>query len=310
MHLQDISLSQAIEGYFIAAHARRLSPGTLSLYDLMFRRLEAHLGTDPPLREISPADIRQFLNGLNGLSAGSLTTVHTALSALWTWAVKEGVVEQHVVRQVQRPRGEKRVIVPYSKQDVKSMLAACDRSAGYSRPGQRRCDHARPTALRDRAILMLLLDTGLRASELCGLQVRDVDFRNDRLTVMGKGAKERVLPFDGRTAQALWRYLATRDSQRGRDFLFRTRTGRAVHPKGLLQIIKGIGRRAGVTGVTVHRFRHTFAITFLRNGGHVFALQRMLGHSTMQMVKHYLALAEMDVEQAHRNASPVGNWLL
>ena len=138
MDLQNVSLSQAIEGYFIAAHARRLSPGTLAEYDRTFRRFEAYLDTDPPLREITPAQVRRFLNGLDGLSANSLVNCHTALSALWTWAVQEGVVDRHMLREVQRPKAEKRVIVPYSEQDVKAMLAACDRSRGYVRPGRRR----------------------------------------------------------------------------------------------------------------------------------------------------------------------------
>ena len=96
------------------------------------------------------------------------------------------------------------------------MLAACDRSRAYTRPGKRKCENQRPTALRDRAIIFLLVDTGLRASELCDLRLRQVDLKSHRIVVMGKGRKERTLPIAPRTAQALWRYLSTRNDT-GRD---------------------------------------------------------------------------------------------
>jgi integrase/recombinase XerD len=78
----------------------------------------------------------------------------------------------------------------------------------------------------------------------------------------------------------------------------------------LRHCLQAIGARAGVPDVTVHRFRHTFAIMFLRNGGTVFALQRLLGHSSLDMVERYCAIAQTDIERAHKEASPVTNWAL
>ena len=97
-----------------------------------------------------------------------------------------------MVREMQRPKPEKPVIVPFSQADVKALLQACDRrSVVYSRPGKRACDNERRMATRDRAIVLLLLDTGMRASELCALELRHVDVRNKAVTVFGKGSKER-----------------------------------------------------------------------------------------------------------------------
>ena len=305
-----IPLSAALEGFFIAAHARRLSPATLRDYDNTFRRLEEFLGRDPPLNSITPADIRAFLSSRNGLSAKTLLNYHTGLSALWTWAVKERIADKHIVRQVRRPKPERREIMPYTRADLQALLAACDRSSGYARPGKRRSNHRRPTADRDRAIILLLVDTGMRASELCGLRIRDLDMQNHRVRVMGKGRKERLLPISARTAQAIWRYLATRDSKRSHTFLFTTRNQGPVERNNLRNTLKRIGERAGVPDVTLHRFRHTFAIAFLRNNGHIMALQRLLGHATLDMVQRYLAIAQADIEAAHQEASPVANWLL
>jgi integrase/recombinase XerD len=94
------------------------------------------------------------------------------------------------------------------------------------------------------------------------------------------------------------------------DLLFVTRMGRPITRSRLLKILSAIGRRAGVMKVTVHRFRHTFAVNYLWNGGDAYSIQMMLGHSTMEMVKTYLALAQADLDANHLQASPVSNWRL
>jgi site-specific recombinase XerD len=86
--------------------------------------------------------------------------------------------------------------------------------------------------------------------------------------------------------------------------------GRALDRTILRRLIHTTGERAGVADAHPHRFRHTFAITFLRNGGNVFALQTILGHESLEMVKRYLKIAQTDLQKAHQDASPVMNWLL
>jgi site-specific recombinase XerD len=92
--------------------------------------------------------------------------------------------------------------------------------------------------------------------------------------------------------------------------LFVSSFGREIGRDDLYHIVKRIGDRAGVTRATCHRFRHTYATWYLRNGGNPCALQMSLGHSTMEMTKRYLAIAQGDLEAVHRVASPVANWRL
>ena len=108
----------------------------------------------------------------------------------------------------------------------------------------------------------------------------------------------------------LWNYLSLRSDTHAGDFLFATVYGGPLDRHGVRKTLGRIGERAGLEGVNVRHFRHTFAINYLRNGGDPWSLKMMLGHSTMEMVKNYLALAHADLEKNHKLASPVDNWRL
>jgi site-specific recombinase XerD len=303
---RSLTLSQALQGYELHARARRLSEHTLDDYFRTFQKLLDHLG-DIPITDIGPDDIEEFLS-LQRVSGKTLLNIHTGLSALWTWAERAGLVERHVLHMVERPIPEQRAIIPYTEADVRAMLNALKSSLSYTRPGKRASAHSLPNQERNRAIILLLLDTGMRASELCGLRMHQVDLKNRRIKVFGKGAKERNLPISPPTGQALWKYLSTRTDLDSGSYFFVTSKDTPLDRFRLLKQLHTIGERAGVPEVDVHRFRHTFAINYLRNGGDPYSLQMLLGHTTLEMVRRYLAIAQADVESAHKRASPVYNW--
>jgi len=320
-----LTFSQAIDGFVYDKETAGLSPHTLADYGNAFSKFKAYLDGDPLLNEITADQVREFLHDLGTkpqprggivkqppkpLSKKSILNIHTALSSLWTWAEREGYVDHHIIRDVPRTKPEKRVINPFTEADVRAMLEVCDRSISYARPGKRRCDHGRPTALRDRVIILILLDTGMRASELCELTIKEVDHKNRKILAFGKWSKERVLRFSTRTAKAVWQYLTTRpDASLGDRFIV-TSDGRDYNRQALLQLINGIGKRAGVPDAHPHRYRHTFAINYLRNGGDPYTLQALLGHETMETVQIYLQIAQADLDSTHDRASPVENWSL
>ncbi len=175
----------------------------------------------------------------------------------------------------------------------------------------------RPTANRDQALILVLVDTGLRALELCSLKVGDVDTKRGKVEVKhgieggAKGGKGRMV-FLGKVARrAIWRYLSEREDSEDPDApLFTVFGDRKFNPDTLPLLIKRIADRAGVKNAYPHKFRHTFAITYLRSGGDIFTLQELLGHGSLDMVRHYAQVAQVDVEQAHRKASPADNWRL
>ena len=304
-----ITFSQAVAGYELAALARRLSPHHLLDYFTTYRKFQDFLASDPLIVDITPHQVQSFLAG-QAVSKKTLLNYHPGLSALWTWCLAEGLVVESILKRVQRPRPEKRAIVPYTLEDVRAMLTSLATTPLYSRPGYRDSAHTLPHAVRNRAIILLLVDTGIRSTELCDLTVHQVDLKNRRITVFGKGSKERSIPISPATGQAIWRYLSERKDDSVGARLFTTRDGHPLDYSQLLHAMRAIGQRAGLHHINVHRFRHTFAINFLRNGGDPYSLQIMLGHSTMEMVKTYLAIAQSDLDANHRRASPVANWRL
>jgi site-specific recombinase XerD len=199
--------------------------------------------------------------------------------------------------EIRRPKTPKLLKVGFTAEEVQRLLKATEAKNG------------RGTA-RDKAILLFLLDTGCRVSEVINCKRIDLDLAAGRVKVYGKGAEERFV-YLGRTAlKALWRYvnLYRPEPLPGHDYLFLTHNGHKMNRSGLTSLLKRLGREAGIEDVHAHRFRRTAAVEFLRNGGDVFTLQRMLGHSSLEMVRQYLALVDEDLAATHRRASPADNW--
>ncbi|MCC6457852.1 MAG: tyrosine-type recombinase/integrase [Caldilineaceae bacterium] len=308
--MSNIDFPTALEGYWLARR-RDFSQNTINDYTLTFKRFAKHLGSQP-ISEVTPSDIHAFLNAVkkrHKLADKTMANIWAALSSFFTWAETELKVSHPIRGVVSRPEFHRVEIEPYTRSEIMAMLTATEQSASWRTRNGRRISSQRPTALRDKTILIMLVDTGLRASELCDLLVRDYEQESGRLLVRhGKGNKKRTLYLGQAGQKYLWRYLTGRGSIRANDPLFITRVGTALDRTELLNMITGTAARAGVSHANVHRFRHTFAITFLRNGGNVLELQKMLGHERMETVRIYAELASMDLSNAQAAASPADNW--
>lgn len=326
----QVKLSQAVEGFLLDKEVAGLSPYSLRNYRLTLGRFCDFLGDDPLLRTITTDQIRRFLRNLQttqlscaGIaprparqaSPKTILNAHVALSSFWTWAIQEGAADEHIVRDVDPPKPALTPIVPLSRDEVKDLLEAVEYGSPWSNQPRTRSKRPKGLRLRDRAIILFLLDTGVRTAELCDLLISDIDLRLGMATVRGKArlasgrGKKRVVYFGKNTRKALWNYVSFREVEPSAP-LFAGRGGKMINRRHLAKHVKRLGERAGVNDVYPHRFRHTFAISYLRNGGDVFTLQAILGHSTLTMVRRYLAIAEADCADAHRRAGPVDNWSL
>lgn len=305
-----IDFVTALEGYWLARR-REFSRHTITDYSLTFKRFAQHVGSQP-ISEITAQDIHKFLDKLktrNKLADKTMANVWTALSSFWTWAEHELRIPHPMRGVVKLPKFKRPPIEAYTKAEILALLAATQQAATWRTKTGKRVASRRPTALRDYTILVVLVDTGLRAAELCNLQIKDYENDTGRIIIRhGKGNKKRTVYLGNAGRKYLWRYLVSREGTRVNDPLFITRAGSALSPGELLNMITATAHRGGVSHANVHKFRHTFAITFLRNGGNVLELQRLLGHEKMDTLQIYVHLAQMDLANAQAAASPADNW--
>lgn len=295
---KKLLFSYAIDGFLMYIDARRLAKSTQSNYNLALRLLMDHTG-DKAIEDITHQDIIQFFNSRN-LSKRSVHTYRIIYATFWKWAAGENLC-QNIINQVPNVKPEKRIIQGYTKKDVLAMLAVIEKTDFPE---------------RNKAIVLLLLDTGIRASELCNLKILDVDTKNNFIQVVhGKCGKTRTIPYSSDTAMALWRYSNTRGREVYPDSpLFLSRDNVQMNRDSLRHMLIHLGDMAGVQNVSVHRFRHTFALEFLRSGirnnnVNPWALKLMLGHEDMETTSTYLEIARADISKSHEKNSPVGTWL-
>ena len=335
--MRSLTLAQAWSGFLMDKRASGKSPYTLRNYANTMHKLQLYLsavlhtdGSRLMLRDLDHAFWVRFFawiqegefapGGIVGgrtarhLSAKTIRNYHTDFSAFYTWAVKLGCATVHLIANVERPDYERPLIDLLTEADIKAMLIACD----YTREWHNsHTASKRQTAMRDRAIIMLLVSTGIRASELCGATRADLDLDDNQLKVSGKSRgrapKQRIVHFGKRTRRAMWRYLVEYAELPPEAPLFPADVvvdPRPMSRRGLDTLLKRIGERAGVKGVYPHRFRHTFAVNYLLNGGDSLALKRALGHASLKMVDHYVQLASSDLAAIQRTADPADNWNL
>lgn len=222
----------------------------------------------------------------------TVQTYHCHLRTFFRWLVAEELLAVSPMERIPAPIARPDQVEPFTPDDLRALIAAAEKSK---------------QPRRDKALIYFLLDTGVRAGELVGLQVADLDIPQRHARVLGKGNKERTVHFEAHTARALWAYLQ-RQAKTDADHVFSGQRG-PMSVSGLRQCIERLGEAAGVNDAYPHRFRHTFAIEFLRSGGQAFALQHILGHTNSQMTQKYVNFASADIQIQQRRHSPVERLL-
>lgn len=311
-------LGRAVRTWIADGQAQGWSKSTLDSRTATLRQflwwLEHEESEPAVFKTVTPSRLRTYLSycrephpggryGCNHRMAGkqarpsTIQTYHRHLRTFLNFCLTEGLLEQSPLRNIKPPRVPNDQIQPFTPEQIQSLLNA-----------------ARASEQKERnvAVLLLLVDAGLRVSELCSLRVRDIDRTTAQISIVGKGNKRRTV-YAGTTARrALSRYLQNAHPDAAPDrLLFHTESTQGssdgLTPNGVRLMMRRLGKAANVKGVRVspHTARHTFAVSFLRGGGNLFELQALMGHSDLTILRRYVALADADLAQAHRAASPV-----
>jgi site-specific recombinase XerD len=288
----DMLISKAVADFLKAKEIEGCSPNTLVDYGRTTRRLLEFISTDVSLEKITAAQIREFLASIPG-GGKNKRNAYIGLSSLWSFCLQQKYCKFHLIREmVDPPKFTRKVIDPFEHQEVMRILKSLEG----------------PTWQRDRAMIVLLLDTGLRASELCQLKIADF-LTKDSQVILGKGDKERRIPFSDDCKLVVIDYLHS-TWKHTCPALIQTDDGKTYNRLALAQRLHDIGVAIDIPNVHAHRFRHTFAVQYLLNGGDPFSLMKILGHSDMEMVNRYVEFTNYDIIRQHAKASPAKNWNL
>ncbi len=283
----------ARQDYLLAKQLQGLSPRTLSDYDIGTKKIVEYLEVNG--LPFATNTIRRYLNGLE-VGTVTLGIRIKVLRTFCRWLHAEGYLETDIMAPIPNPKVPG--VFPYvlAEEDIRRLL-----QASRKKP-------------RDLALLLVMLDTGIRAGELCNLALRDLDLDSRALTIKnGKGQKDRYVFFSDTTARALSRWLVYRPGDSISEALFLSRKTHEKMTRHCLYVtVKRLGDHAGITGVRVspHTLRHTFATQWIKGGGDTHSLQKMLGHTTTRMAERYVHLVGADVSELHRQYSPVGRLRL
>jgi integrase/recombinase XerC len=259
---------------------RNCSPHTCRAYGQDLEQFTAHaraeLGRDAHPADVDPTLLRSFLARLHaaGLKKSSSARKLASLRTFFRYLCREGVLETNPARALLSPRLERRIPPHLDEGEIAVLLDV---------PGQV------PAAVRARAILEVLYATGVRCSELVGLDVEDLDLDNRMLRVLGKGRKERVIPFGTRARSALLEYLSVRRAQQPRTgALFLNHRGGRLTDRSVRSLVSHRVQQVALSRrISPHGLRHSFATHLLERGADLRSIQELLGHASLSTTQRY-----------------------
>lgn len=288
-------LSEVVSDFLLTREASGRTAATVGWYAVRLGRLVAQLG-DPPADRVTPAEIRRWLVAVKTGTAGrevrdSYVEGHRkAAAAMFAFAERERILRRSPMAGIAKYRIAHRELAFPGRAEIARLLGSlADRGQGR----------------RNRAMIAVLYDCGVRVGELVHLTLRDARLERGELVVRGKTG-EGTVPISASAAALVRDYLERYRPASPYDALFLSRDGAPLHETAVNQWLRRLARRAGIERGIIHphAFRHAFATDYLRNGGDALTLQKILRHRTADMTRRYVHLASADVQARHRLASP------
>jgi len=302
-----------INRYRLSNRAEGKSEKTIQWYDDILKSFYVHLkntGNNNGISCLNMENAREYILYLRNkprfeghpfiptqnatLSPQTLRCHTRGLKAFSTWLFLNDYTSENRLKNLRLPKAPKILVEPLTEKDIKKITSFIDQN--------------RPTGVRNYTIFVTALDNGLRASEIAGITLGNFNSKDGYMKVMGKGAKERIVPVGEFVKMRLWHYIdKVRPESVGpeHDRLFLSREGKPITANTIKLIFTRLAKGSGVKRLHAHLCRHTFAINYLLNGGDIFSLKEILGHTTLDMVNHYLHFTGSQITAQHHKYSPM-----
>jgi site-specific recombinase XerD len=249
-----------------------------------------------PLEDLNVYSVLKYISYLRerGLKPSAIDSNIRAIKTFLKFLYEEGYLEENISAKIKKIKLPKQYPYVLNDEQVYSLLKACDKKTW--------------TGIRDYVMILTFLDTGIRLSELINLTINDINLTKRSIFIRnGKGGKDREVYMGKTLVREIAKWLKVRGFIPYEERLFVSRDGLPLKARNIQKIIKRLAKKAGITGVrcSPHTLRHTFATNFIRNGGDVFTLQKILGHADITTCMVYVHMGGRQIQEAMMKFSPV-----
>lgn len=267
-HLISRTIADSVGEWFLDLKLSGRSPRTVEFYRDNITGLVNYLGPSTQMQSVDPIMIKTYLAETQSTGVYAHHARYRTLRAFFNWALRQGYILVSPLT-VTAPRLPQDIQPTFSVSELKAILSACGN-------------------VRDKAIIMLFIDTGMRVAEVANMQLGDIELEARLITVRGKGNKQRRVMVSQSTLKAVWQYLRIRPRVNS-DNIWVGKGNKPLGTRGVKSLVARLTKKAGITAhkASCHVFRHTFASSFLEAGGQEIELQYLLGHNSLTMVERY-----------------------
>lgn len=286
------TVAETFEDFILSRKAKGLSDKTLTTYNQHFKAVRRHIDVDIPIDDLTRSDLESMVSSMRAaeLASNTISSYVRTMKTFLSWCNDEEITSL----KMHNYKSEETIKETYTDKELERLL---------KKPNMRKCAFSE---YRTWVIINLLVNNGTRAATVRNIKNKDVDLENLVIYLRHtKSKKSQVIPLCTELCGILKEYMRIRGGGDD-DFLFPTENGDQLKEHGLRSSIARYNNRRGVDKTSIHAFRHTFARKYLVDcGGNAFTLQRLLGHSTLDMTKHYCAIFDADIAKNYDRFSPL-----
>lgn len=278
----NLESDNILDAFIQAKRVEGKSENTLLRYQYIIQRFISFCGVRPT--EVNSGHIRAYFSREKerGIADSTIEGLRQVFSSFYRWLDSEKLIKANPMHNISRVKCQKKVKEAFSETDIEKLNRACNN-------------------IRDQALLHFLMATGCRISEVCGLNISDVDLNDGECIVLGKGNKQRTVYLDEVTVMILREYLATRKDEK--EILFVSKRLTRIRPNTVRLMLKKLSKQTGVENVHPHRFRRTMITMLLNRGMPLQEVSVLAGHEDIDTTMQYYSMSKEHIKNSYKRFS-------